>query len=255
MREFKVICVDVPIRIGGLTFSPSNTLKPILISVPDSLLPEKLDLKTLANLLSSESGVKDWSAGKIYLTEKDAKENFLIKAMFESAEWQSIKPLTLQTPTNANEALEYFRATKQPIPEYEGIIAQSARESLLYSCENSTPFPAGEVAISENPDFSVRYAEAHGIRFKSAEGKIAEDDTKAEEYGKLMLTFDLWRSWTHDEIARSPVWIYQYAKDYLCGRLPENLHSAMTMFSFSKAGNKWVKKYFKTKKYRPKAKA
>lgn len=255
MPEYKVICVDMPIR-GGQQSAPESIIKPLLISTPAGVSATSATIKEWATILCSGGyQAREWSSGRVFFTEEDAEKNFLLTAMFNSPNWDSIKPIWFELPRNSGEALEYSKAIKKSVPEYEHLIATNARDSLLYSCQNASPFPAGEAAISECPDFSVKYAEAHGVRLKAAECKIAEDDDKAEEYGKVMSMFDLWGSWTYDEVARSPVWILQYAKEELHGPVSENLHSAMVMFSFSRNGNKWVKKYFRTKKYRPKVKA
>ena len=56
--------------------------------------------------------------------------------------------------------------------------------------------------------------------------------------------------WSEDDLAKSPVWMYQYAKDHLGGRLPDCLHNRMQLMSFSDmSGNKWLKKYLGAKKY------
>ena len=42
---------------------------------------------------------------------------------------------------------------------------------------------------------------------------------------------------------------YEYARCIIKGRLPEHMHTAMVMHSFSQPDNKWVKKYLGAKKY------
>ena len=43
---------------------------------------------------------------------------------------------------------------------------------------------------------------------------------------------------------------YEYARCIIKGRLPEHMHTAMVMHSFSQPDNKWVKKYLGAKKYK-----
>lgn len=78
---------------------------------------------------------------------------------------------------------------------------------------------------------------------------ICEDPSRAAAYAKG-LARDQWQGWTLEELGRNPCWCFYYAKDVCKGRLPEALDNMMTMLSFQDPDNHWVKRYFKTKKYR-----
>lgn len=78
---------------------------------------------------------------------------------------------------------------------------------------------------------------------------IFDDYKKAEAYAKG-LDRDQWQGWTLEELGRNPCWCFYYAKDVCKGRLPEVLDNMMAMLSFQNPDNPWVKRYFKTKKYR-----
>lgn len=78
---------------------------------------------------------------------------------------------------------------------------------------------------------------------------ICGDPKRAEAYAKG-LSKEEWKGWTLEELGRNPCWAFYYAKDVCKGRLPEVLDNMMTMLSFQDPDNPWVKRYFKTKRYR-----
>lgn len=86
-------------------------------------------------------------------------------------------------------------------------------------------------------------------RCPALEPYICDNWKWAEKYAKGLLRSE-WRGWTVDELRRNPCWAFYYAKDVCKGRLPETLDNMMTMLSFQDPDNTWVKRYFKTKRYR-----
>lgn len=242
MPDYKVVCVD------GSEGRNNPSVRPFLVSVPEEIrVPDQDAIKNWALRLQwSDDGIRRWSNTQMQFTEKDAEESQIVKAMFDAVDWDSVTPSWFEEPKDPQGALEYARIVRQAIPKYEHIIARDSDISFSYSCEIDNPFPAGERLIAQDPPLSIKYADVHGIRLPEAEDRISENDLTAEEYGKVMNSFCLWDSWGERELTRSPVWMYLYSEQK--GRLSESLHSAMVMFSFKDANNKWIKKYFKNKK-------
>ena len=82
-------------------------------------------------------------------------------------------------------------------------------------------WPEAEKFIIKNPDFALLYANNFfGGKWEEYEKSIINDTERC----------------------------YLYAKDAIKGRLPEHMHQAMVMHSFSQP-DKWVKKYLGAKKY------
>jgi hypothetical protein len=95
-------------------------------------------------------------------------------------------------------------------------------------------WPEAEDFISKDPTWAAAYAsEILCSRWPDAEKYIARRNDAAEEYIKALKDFS---DWTHEEIARSPVWMYYYAK-MLGEALPEPMHSLM------ESKGEWQDKY------------
>ena len=97
--------------------------------------------------------------------------------------------------------------------------------------------------VSDTPGEPVRAKRCPGLEPHICNGP------EAEKYAKGLLRSE-WKGWTVEELARNPCWAFYYAKDICKGRLPEVLDNMMTMMSFQEPDNPWVKRYFKTKRYR-----
>jgi len=78
---------------------------------------------------------------------------------------------------------------------------------------------------------------------------IAQDDHIAEVYSQSFEKSS-WVNWTDEELVRNPCWLFMYAQQVMKGKLPENLHSAMIMHSFSSPENKYVKRYCRGRRYK-----
>jgi hypothetical protein len=86
-------------------------------------------------------------------------------------------------------------------------------------------------------------------RVRALEPNIAESESNAERYVKKCENID-WINWTEEELLVSPVFMFNYALKVCKGRLPDHLDNAMNMESFKNPDSKYVKRYFKTKRYR-----
>lgn len=77
---------------------------------------------------------------------------------------------------------------------------------------------------------------------------FAADENMAEYYAKRVRTE--WIDWKDEELIQSPVWLFFYAQKVCKGRLPDHLDNAMNMMSFRLPDSRYVKRYFRTKRYR-----
>lgn len=103
----------------------------------------------------------------------------------------------------------------------------------------------------EDPHFDpISYWVAFGRqRTKEIEHLIALSDKDAIAYAKSLRPED-WLQFSDEELLRSPVFLFHYAKDVCKGRLPDHLDNAMNMMSFNMPENPFIKRYFGTKRYR-----
>lgn len=239
MPTYKVV------RIGG------GKTHPVVLDVPDQL--DTADQAKIANwamrVIWQETGEREWHQKHQYITERSVEDDPLLSKVFEAAEWDTLNPTWLKEPSSAMDALEYAKTTGQTHPEYEHLLVNDPKLAFSYSVETGKRFLEGEEIISKFPGVAVQYADYNRMRMKDAEDLIAKDDNQAFAYGEIMGDHSLWDTWTEDEIARHPVWIYMFFKES-SGPVPEGLDSAMMMLSFSHPDNKWVKKYLKLKKQR-----
>lgn len=234
--------------------TPRNRAFPVAISLPEGMPPPP------------DEKIKDWAAGvvtrkvrdwrwvkKVVLSERDASFSPEIGRMFHSVDWEGLTPLEVEIPESPAEAYEYAKLVGGPVPCLEKVIAGETLSSYRYAMDLSdSGFPMGEAAIANDALKSLNYARKAKKRIRCAEDTISSDERFAFQYGEIMRNNGLWASWTDEEVARSTVWMYQYAKDHVGGPLPETLHNAMHLTSITRPGDKWINKYFSAKKYRPK---
>jgi hypothetical protein len=234
--------------------TPRNRVFPVAISLPEEMPPPPSEkIKDWASNLVSKK-LADWRwVKKFVLSESDASHSPEIRRMFESVAWETLSLLEVELPGNPSEAYEYVLLVNSPVPCLERVIARDTQSSYRYAMDFvGAKFPEGEQAIANDPVKSLNYARKAKSRITCAEDKIAKNEDLARLYGDLMNDNGLWGSWTEEDVARSSVWMYQYAKDHVRGPLPETLHNAMHLMSIVDSSNKWIKKYFSAKKYRPK---
>jgi hypothetical protein len=146
-------------------------------------------------------------------------------------------------------AAEYARhVVKGRWEEAEHSIALSFDASVSYSkWVLKGPFPLYENTLEKYPSMAVRYARETGNRVKAAEKLIVSSSSS------ISVLFDYMRDVikgrfppAEERLKQKPVWLWKYADIILCSKLPEELHVAMSMHSFSDPSNKSVKKYFAT---------
>lgn len=227
---------------------PRNRVRPMVLKVPEEAA--KLDRMRAREF--AMFAIKSWGQSYPFVVcEHDAADSPEIGAMFGAVDWAGVEEVGIEPPTSPHEAYNYVKMVGAPVPELEGVIAASASLAYQYAVDFlGKPFPAGEEAISKDMIKSLNYSSVLGCRIRPAEDEISGDETLAERYGATMRKHMLWGSWGEDELARSPVWMYQYAKDHLGGPLPDGMRNRMYLMSVADPSNKWIKKYFKAKKYR-----
>lgn len=187
------------------------------------------------------------------------------------------------------EAEEIIAADVEAWEKYLGFLRRTDKKALVAACKSRDVFAvwyaeevakgewkAGEKAILEGKDWcSYYYAKAMGRRWEPGEKKMlrAKDPETCYDYAKnvvqgrwpeaervilkdkkiaMLYAVSIVKGrWEDGEktIIQCPELCYHYAKDVIKGRLPDHMHQAMVMYSFSDPGNPWVKKYLSAKKY------
>ena len=227
--------------------NPANRITPVILAVPEEIpIPSEDKAKEWVNRIVSK---RSWNR-RFVISENDAANSPEIRAMFDSVEWSEQKSVWFDLPKDFHEAYDYVTILGVPAPSVEALIAQDTYSSYRYSVDFlGARFDRGEQSIARDIVKSINYARINKCRIKAAEDSICKNDDHADNYGEIMRQNALWDSWTEDDLIRSPVWMYQYAKDYVGGQLPDSMHNAMHLLSISMPSNKWIRKYFKAKKY------
>lgn len=249
MAAFRFIVLD-----ADREETPRNRVLPVVISLPEGMpAPPEEKIRDWASGVVTRK-VSEWRwVRKLTLTETDARLSPEIASMFAIVGWENIKPLEVEVPESPSDAYEYAKLVGGPVPFLERVIAGDCLSSYRYAMDFSeTGFPVGEAAIANDVLKSLNYARRAKKRIGRAEDEISKDERSAFQYGEIMRDNGLWGSWTEEEVARCTVWMYQYAKDHVGGALPDALHNAMHLTSITRPEDKWIKKYFSAKKYRPK---
>lgn len=180
-----------------------------------------------------------------------------------------LKPYRLEVPGFLPESREVAKDMANGLTGYEIMVDD------VWILEEGQSWPASEIhrILSSNLDWdsveTIRYdwdakdqwgdpahnpwylwnrLADHSVRAKDLEPFIANHQN-AERYAKGLAKSE-WASWTEEELARNPCWLFYYARHVCKGRLPEVLDNMMTMKSFEDSENQWVKRYFATKRYR-----
>jgi hypothetical protein len=231
---------------------PRDRILPVILDVPEDIEKpnDQLAKNLIIKAINQNHPHREWRWNrKIALSEEDASRSIPLQKMFESVNWDAIESFWLTSPENAREAQEYVGLVG-PSQSVEPILATDTFTAYKYAMDVlKTRFPEGELAISKDAVKSINYANMAGCRMIFAEDLISKHEGLSLEYGKVMKKHDLWNLWSEDDVSKSPVWMYLYAKDHIKGRLPDTLHNKMHLMSFENSENKWVKKYLKAKKY------
>jgi hypothetical protein len=141
-----------------------------------------------------------------------------------------------------------IRVIKGRWEEAEEKISQDENSSIRYAnYALKDRFPAYEKNIIKNREKIIEYCVSIQKRLPEAEPLLAKgamDDIF--KYAKQVIKgrFEL----AEPKIITKPKWILSYS-DALGMKISEEMHNAMTMFSFQDPNNKVVKEYFK--KYGP----
>lgn len=241
---------------ADLSCDPRNRTMPVILSVPEDITPpdeEKSKNLVMKAVNQKFPGKYRWNR-KIALSEADAKMSPEIGVMFGSVDWPSVPKIWLEMPENQKEASEYVEVVG-PAPSVEHLIAKDTNAAYRYAMDIlEAKFPMGEEAIGRDPIKSINYATKMRCRIIPGEESMSKVEKIAVKYGSLMKNLGLWKEWSEQEVSRSPVWMYQYAKDHVGGTLPDSLHNRMHMLGFSDYNGKWAKKYIGAKKYMSKKK-
>jgi hypothetical protein len=169
----------------------------------------------------------EWKPGeRAILKGKDWVSYYYARAMGRRWEPGEKKILAGKDPGTCLDYAE--EVIKGRWPEAEKLILKDAHSCLKY---------AEEV-------IKGRWPEAEKVILKNA---ILEDDDLCFAYA-LNVVRGRWEEYER-AIIDDPYCCYQYARGIIKGRLPEHMHTAMVMHSFSEPDNKWVKKYLGAKKY------
>lgn len=148
----------------------------------------------------------------------------VVKGRWEEAEE------TIKNSRNDHIIFEYCtKARKEKWEEVEDFILRSSTDKIISYAENSVKgrWISGEKKLLET------------TKFKS---KI--------EYCKKVLK-GRWKEFEDILFAKeSPEALFHYAKDIMGGKLPEVLHNKMIVLAMTKKDDKFIKKYFKAKKYK-----
>lgn len=153
--------------------------------------------------------------------------------------------------TRYKEALWYAEnVIKGKWPEAEEAIASNHETALEYARKVlNGRFPEYEKRIVKDPNASFQYCRTIRRRFPEAEPRIAKSTARlAINYAALVIggRFEI----AEAKIAKKPKWILEYCEKALKGKVPDELHNAMTLHSFENPEDKSVKKYFQTTKVR-----
>jgi hypothetical protein len=126
--------------------------------------------------------------------------------------------------------------------EAEDVIAEDFNFAVKYAVEVvKGRFPKLEKKIKHDRAKAIEYSAKIGKSFPEAEKVIAKGTF--EEILHYMKVLPGRFEVAEEKIIKSPKWMLRYA-DALGKKLPEEMHSAMAMLSFSRPEDKNIKQYF-----------
>lgn len=189
-----------------------KNFKPVKVVVPD-FIPEDYNVGAVLDYFCN-------------INSNDSHHDILIVEDNENFkyDWDSVSPVWLDDPKDFNELIEYVRLLQVRTEHFEHII--------------------------KTPTEAMDYIHELDIQERCFEDIICKDDEIAYEYMThtgFIDGFDGW--WTLDEVVRSPVWIYYYAKKH---GYNEILYNAMMVIGLGKPDNKYFKKFMNTRRFVPK---
>ena len=141
------------------------------------------------------------------------------------------------------------------IHRFEDEHSRMLRDSMDWSKAADLKWPRDEdldaYLVRARPEYLLdAWSSTFGKRrVREFEPKFAECEGAARAYIKRCVNLDL-ISWTEEELVISPVFMFNYALKVCKGRLPDHLDNAMLLASYKTPDSEYVKRYFKTKRYR-----
>lgn len=130
------------------------------------------------------------------------------------------------------------------IHKFEDNVSKMIRDSLDWSNAAEIKYE-----FEDTPSLWEWESTFKKARVRELEPFFAQNEHQAETYVKKCANIN-WIEWTEEELVVSPVYMFNYALKVCKGRLPDHLDNAMNMESFKNPDSKYVKRYFKTKRYR-----
>lgn len=174
----------------------------------------------------------------------EVKPQIILNRAERSGRIKEVEPMIIQRP---KVALQYaMSVVKDRWPEAEQNIATDKEIAIQYALSVvKGRFKEYEKKIVRDAAAVVEYCMAIGERFPEAEPYIVKSSignimayASTVVKGRFLLA--------EARIAMKPKWIMDYCDKVLRKKPPDELHSAMTMYSFQDPDSKAVKKYFQT---------
>lgn len=178
------------------------------------------------------------------IADREARGVYVV-AMLNQRRATKLEIMVLRSPSYS--AMYAVNVLKRRWKTAEPIIARDALASYKYAdLILKSAFPLAEKSIAEHGDLGYLYAKRilKG-RFLLGEKNIAKDPVSASRYASSILK----RRWKQAEktIMKDTKAMLTYAKGAIRGPLPEPMHTAMVMLSFT--DDPHAKKYGSTTKF------
>lgn len=178
------------------------------------------------------------------IADQEARGVYVV-AMLNKRRAKKLEIMVLRSPIYS--AMYAVNVLKRRWRTAEPIIARDALASYKYAdLILKSAFPLAEKSIAKHGDLACLYAKRilKG-RFSLGEKSIAKDPLPASRYASTILK----RRWKQAEkaILKDTKAMLTYAKGAISGPLPEPMHTAMIMQTFT--DDPYAKKYGSTKKF------
>jgi hypothetical protein len=178
--------------------------------------------------------------------EKEAEQAFrkALRVGGRGVRTRKLEPLILKSP---NWSARYaFYCVGGRWKQAEAVIKQVATAATSYAFNVRGPFPEAEKTIAKDAQQAYFYAKnVLQDRFPIGERVMAMDAEAASRYASDIIK-GRWRK-GEKAIMTESRWMLHYAKKALKGPLPEPMHTAMVMQTFT--DDPYAKKYGSTKKF------
>jgi hypothetical protein len=179
-------------------------------------------------------------------TDEQARRAFMT-VLRKNGRWKrdrKLEPMILKSPKWS--ARYAFYCVGRRWKQAEAVIAKDAESAFGYALNLRGPFPEAEKTIARDANLAYRYAKyILQERFPLGEKSIAKDPESAARYASTILK-GRWKQ-AEKAIMGDTKAMLIYAKGAIKGQLPEAMHNAMVMQSFTEDPH--AKKYGSTKKF------